>query len=1095
MSNNLFSSDDISDIFDISSIHPNECGLLSPHLKENLKNRNAIELPISPPSSDRVFSVLHSKYHGALLKLVSRRQSISRVSKFSSLRRRQSIGISKMLNDTLTIASTPLKLNVKNAEKLIPSLSTVKRKSICTKRSRLPIKQCLINKKSSKPIKDIFASQFDMINGQEESSYKSLVQASPICKRSQSNFVEVHLMDSDNHEDMVSNYTSKTTNSTVNLIASAILDQRSNNRLSLGTRNGSSSIDCNRSRPIDVDVSSSSSSSATSSISAQGKLTKKSFNFGSPSHHQSANKLRLSTSTMSLLSPKLMKSPRPSIPAIISNQDLYNSSQSSSPIASSLQDFKLQPKSQPSSIVKPCSSALSELPPSIPSSSSRLDHLLRISTMDGMSDLHDTTKAPDTPILLSVDKMKALIGSSMRKNITPFKYEYIPAVFSPKSSVPFISRPTTPKTAGSQGGFDFGLGFSNSKTIKTTLPLTSKESFKKEQYPPVIHDDDLSLSSELQGSATRFSVVEHNNDSLEVPPTLTKKLFVSDGIYSPQRNDQVLDISQRNDEVLDISQQSDEFYSPRPYATEDTGHISDHSDDDDDEDMYADLINSSVYLSGPNIDDSLSEDLFFHETSTVSPKVQQLLSMMTAGLQLIVHDATSPTLSNGNSSSSDEKALKSNGFQRYMKGTPVALRVRCKEETEVEVGADDDNDDNDAVVVVPVEVVAEASKVKETNIILSSSKVLKSPTLKSVSVSNLIRRFQMAKQNNDPTPLHHHHVAAAAIGKEEIIPPSITASSTVDRTVSLRDKSTLQSATQSSKGDQSVLISSPPAKQQALKEEPSLHLKNNASYSGNNNIIIDPHGSAAAGGGGGGNPTPNNSVLTYPLSLLPTKERTTRSTKVRFVGVPLTPQSCQDSMKKQNSRDRGVESPNDNRSAVDIITPVKGQLTNGKPVSITRTRSSVRLQRRGMMIQDATTINDDDHEDIKENVVDGCLNFISSPTASMTGTPLAESKLSVSKNNNRRRGSINPDDTPFTKSIKCLINDVNISIKGGINVHELNSSKSMHGEDDHGGDSTGMNKLVAATPQIKARRLDRKKHIDELVGTCNDLIHMIDASI
>ena len=147
------------------------------------------------------------------------------------------------------------------------------------------------------------------------------------------------------------------------------------------------------------------------------------------------------------------------------------------------------------------------------------------------------------------------------------------------------------------------------------------------------------------------------------------------------------------------------------------------------------------------------------------------------------------------------------------------------------------------------------------------------------------------------------------------------------------------------------------------------------------------------------------------------------------------------------------------------------------------------------MIQDATTINDDDHEDIKENVVDGCLNFISSPIASMTGTPLAESKLSVTKNNNRRRGSINPDDTPFTKSIKCLINDVNISIKGGINVHEWNSSKSMHVEDDHGGDSTSMNKLVAATPQIKTRRLDRKKHIDELVGTCNDLIHMIDASI
>jgi hypothetical protein len=145
----------------------------------------------------------------------------------------------------------------------------------------------------------------------------------------------------------------------------------------------------------------------------------------------------------------------------------------------------------------------------------------------------------------------------------------------------------------------------------------------------------------------------------------------------------------------------------------------------------------------------------------------------------------------------------------------------------------------------------------------------------------------------------------------------------------------------------------------------------------------------------------------------------------------------------------------------------------------------------------------DDHEEIKENIIDGCYNLISSSSASMTGTPLAESKLSTTKSNHRRR-SIKPDDTPFTKSIKCLIEEVNISIKGGIHAHPTNydvasqmvsnSSISMNKEGVDG-DSTGMNKLVAATPQIKARRLDRKKHIDELVGTCNNLIHMIDASI
>ena len=1063
---NLFTSDDISDIFDISNIQPNECGLLSPHLKVNLKNKSAIELPISPPSSDRVFSVLHSKYHGALLKLVSRRLSISRVSKFSSLRRRQSIGISKMLNDTLTIASTPLKLNAQNAEKLIvPSISTIKRKSICTKKSRLPIKQCLINKKSSKHIKDIFASQFDMINGQE-SSYKSLVQASPLNMRPNSHSVEVHLMDSNNDEDLVSNNTSKTSGTTVNLIASAILDQRSNNRLSLGTRSGTSSIDCNRSRPLDVDVSS--SSGATSSIiSAQGKLTKKSFNFGSPKHHQSANKLRLSTSTMALLSPKLMKSPRPSISAIISNQD-HNSSQSSSsniPITCSLQDFKLQPKSQPGSVAKACISALNELPLSTPSSSSRLDHLLRISTMDGMSGLHDTTKASETPIQLSVDKMKALIGS-MRKNITPFKHE-IPAVFSPKTNVPFISRPTTPKTTGSHGGFDFGLGFSNNKSIKTVSQLTSKEGFI-EEHQPSINDEDHCLSSIVQGSAICFSVVDNKNDSLEIPPTLTKKLFVSDGIYSPQRNDQ----------VLDISQQSDEFYSPRQYATEETDDISIDCDDDDD-DTYADLINSSVYMSGPNIDDSLSEDLLFHETSTVSPKVH--LSMMTAsstteqsGQQLIVHDAISPTLSNV--SSSDEKTSKSNGFQRYMKGTPVALRVRC-EETEVEVGVVDDDDDDS--VILPV--VAEASK--ENNSILCN-KVLKSPTLESVSVSNLISRFQMQKQQgNDSKPLH-------ACGRKEI-KPSLTASSTVARTACLRDKS--------SKGDQSASISSSSVMQQpALKEDSSLYLRSNVSSS--SSIIIDPHGASASSIA-----TPSKvSVLTHPLLQLPTQERATRS-KVRFVGVPLTPQSCQDSMKTTDSHDRGIETPY--ASTVDVMTPVKGLSANGKPVSITRTRSSVRLQRREMIQVVSSSLSGDtdatmvieDHEEIKENIVDGCYNLISSSAASMTGTPLAESKLSTSKDNHRRR-SIKPDDTPFTKSIKCLIDEVNISIKGGINAHPTNyattqmvlNSMNKEGVD---GNSTGMNKLVAATPQIKARRLDRKKHIDELVGTCNDLIHMIDASI
>lgn len=1087
MSNNLFSSDDISDIFDIPNIHPNECALLSPHSKVNLKNRSVIELPISPPSSDRVFSVLHSKYHGALLKLVSRRKSISKVSKFSSLRRRQSIGISKMLNDTLTIASTPLKLN---AEKLIPTISTIKRKSICTKRSRLPIKQCLINKKSSKHIKDIFASQFDMINGQEESSYKSLVQASPLNMRSNSHSVEVHLMDSNNDEDLVSNYTSKTTNTTVNLIASAILDQRSNNRLSLGTRSGSSSIDRNKSRPLDVAVSSSSSSNVTNSItSAQGKLTKKSFNFGSPNHYQSANKLRLSTSTMTLLSPKLMKSARPSISATISNKD-HNSSQSSSPtppttsIAYPLQEFKLQPKSQPGSIAKPCSSAVNELPPSTPSSSSRLDHLLRISTMDGMNGLHNTTKAPDTPIQLSVDKMKALIGS-MRKTITPFKHE-VPVVYTPKTIVPFISRPTTPKTAVSHGGFDFGLGFSNNKSIKTTSPLSSNEGFIKKQYPIGV------------------SVVDNNNDgSLEVPPTLTKKLFVSDGIDSPQQNDQ----------VLNISQQSDEFYSPQPYATEENANISDDCDDcgdddndadcDDDDDMYSDLINTSVYLSGPNIDDSLSEDILFHETSTVSPKAT--LSMITASSMtkrsgqrpLIVHDAiSSPTLSNG-SCSSDEKGSKSNGFQRYMKGTPVALRVRC-EETEVEVGDDADDNHDDADVVLP-----KASK--DDSITIVSSKVLKSPTLESVSVSNLIRRFQMQKKQQqnqiDPTPLH-------SVGKEKmVVPPSLTTSSTIARNVHLRDKSSsLPSTTQSSVGDPSVSISPVTQQQLALKEdEPSMNLRSDANSSSNSGpIIIDLHGAAAAAIAGIATP---RSVFTY-------QEKGTRS-KVRFVGIPLTPQSCEDSssMKTTESKSRdlsSIDSPN--KPSVDIITPVKSLSTSGKPVSITRTRSSVRLQRKGMMMMmnqvvplsssssssdtDAMIMINDDHEAIKENVVDGCFNLISSPTSSMTGTPLAESKLSVTNKNNHRRRSIKPDDTPFTKSIKCLINEVNISIKSGINAHELNSAISMHKEEeDIHGDSIGMNNQVAATPQIKARRLDRKKHIDELVGTCNDLIHMIDASI
>jgi len=1010
------------------------------------------------------------------------------------LRRRQSIGISKMLNDTLTIASTPLKLNPHNAEKLIPSLSTLKRKSICLKRSRLPIKQCLINKKSSKNIKDIFASQFD-INDQELFSFKSLIQASPPCMRSHSDAVEVHLMDSNNDEDLASNYTINTTNTTVNLIASAILDQRSNNRLSLGSRSGTVPIDRNGSYlPLDVDKSSTSPSNS-SNISAQGKLINRSFTFGSPHHHQmkpssgSTYKPRLSSSARTLLSPMLMRSDRQSISATISNQDNNHTSllSSSSPVGSSPQDFKLQPKSQPGSIAKLCGSTLHVTSSSSHSSSSRLDHLLRISTMDGMIDLHDTSKAPGTPIQLSVDKMKALIGSMRKTSTTPFKHELqLPgACNSPKGAInPFNSRQSTPKTAGTNGGFDFGLGFSNNKAIKTISPRKSKEFYLSEGQLSPMNDGVIhSLSSSIRQGSSAMHVAVTDNDTLEllssydsssvrkkdisvddircileeVPPTLTKKLFVGDGTCSPQKNDQ----------DLDISIQSLEFYSPRPYATDDIDIADDSNDDDDDgydnDDGYSDLINSSVYLSGPNIDDSLSED--FHAASIESPKV--MLSTMTVGSmvkrsgQSIVRDTISPPISLATSTSS-EKVLKTKGFQRYLHGTPVALRVPC-ERIEVDVGTEDNicvaHDD----AIIPAEISKEDSL---------CSKVLKSPTLKSVSVSNLIRRFQMQKYDST-----EHD------GGKEMMNTMYT-SFTKAPTVYLHDKLTLPDAAPKSSEDQKY-VSNP---QLSLQDEATC-LKN---VEGSSSIATYSAGIA----------TPS-SVLAHARH---PQERATRS-KVRFVGIPLTPQSCQDSM-KQESHDHSIESSDG--PTVDIVTPVR-ILSVNKPISITRTRSSVRLQRRGSIIPSEVpstvdpTITSTMNEEIKENVIDGCSNLISPTTSSIIGTPLAQSKMSSITKNNRSRTSIKPcDDTPFTKSIKCLIDEVNCSIKGDIDVDHtnaasrvLNNSSLSMNVDDNLSTCGILNKqaTVVATPQIKARRLDRKKQIDELVGTCNDLIHMIDASI
>jgi hypothetical protein len=114
-----------------------------------------LSLQVSPPNSKETFQKLRTKYQSALSTLNGNVQN-----KSTKQRRRQSFAISQMLQSVTTIASTPLKMSTADTERLVESMrkSTVKRKSMVPRSNRKT--RALALRRVSRSIDDIFDSHF-----------------------------------------------------------------------------------------------------------------------------------------------------------------------------------------------------------------------------------------------------------------------------------------------------------------------------------------------------------------------------------------------------------------------------------------------------------------------------------------------------------------------------------------------------------------------------------------------------------------------------------------------------------------------------------------------------------------------------------------------------------------------------------------------------------------------------------------------------------------------------------------------------------------------------------------------------------------------
>jgi hypothetical protein len=149
----LFSFDN----FDLLDVGTGSGFLWSPEGKMLPKQsiEPVLSLQVSPPNSKETFQKLRTKYQSALSTLNGNVQN-----KSTKQRRRQSFAISQMLQSVTTIASTPLKMSTADTERLVESMrkSTVKRKSMVPRSNRKT--RALALRRVSRSIDDIFDSHF-----------------------------------------------------------------------------------------------------------------------------------------------------------------------------------------------------------------------------------------------------------------------------------------------------------------------------------------------------------------------------------------------------------------------------------------------------------------------------------------------------------------------------------------------------------------------------------------------------------------------------------------------------------------------------------------------------------------------------------------------------------------------------------------------------------------------------------------------------------------------------------------------------------------------------------------------------------------------
>jgi hypothetical protein len=146
-----FDSTDLLDVGTGSGLLWSPEGKLQP--KQSIEP--VLSLQVSPPNSKEAFQKLRTKYQSALSTLNGNVQN-----KSTKHRRRQSFAISQMLQSVTTIASTPLKMSTADTERLVESMrkSTVKRKSMVPRSNRKT--RALALRRVSRSIDDIFDSHF-----------------------------------------------------------------------------------------------------------------------------------------------------------------------------------------------------------------------------------------------------------------------------------------------------------------------------------------------------------------------------------------------------------------------------------------------------------------------------------------------------------------------------------------------------------------------------------------------------------------------------------------------------------------------------------------------------------------------------------------------------------------------------------------------------------------------------------------------------------------------------------------------------------------------------------------------------------------------